>query len=385
MKKLLIITGFFLFLLATGCSNDSDSSNNDLGIVNTDPNCTQIVNIPDANFKAKLIAGGYGVCVTLDGHTVIDVNGDGEIQVCEAENVGSLTIDQSNINSIEGILQFRNIQTLSFKYNNISQPLDLTSLRRLVNVMLTDNEIPSLNVTGLSRLEYLTCDGNNLQTLNVGSLGSLKTLLCQFNQITNLNIQGADKLENLRIYQNNISTLNVRHLANLKQLYAQDNTLTNLNLSTLTNLQDVNCSANNLQSLDATGCVRLWDLECGQNNLHELKLSGCTNLTNLRCNINNLASLTFTGLDNLSYADCSGNHFVSLDIRDCVNMSYFNVSFNPNLQSLIVKNGSAASQGIDIYQCSSLMTICCDSVEQSEIMSDIQTFGYNCTVVTNCY
>lgn len=384
-KKLFIRMVSFLVLLFSGCSSDGDDSNSIPEIVHTDPNCSQIVNIPDATFKAKLVAGGFGICVNLDGSTVIDANGDGEIQVCEAENVGSLTIDQSSISSIEGILEFRNIETISFKYNNISEALDLTSLRRLVNVMLSDNDIPSVNVNGLSRLEYFACDGNNLQTLNVASLGSLKTLLCQFNQITNLNIQGAHNLVNLRVYQNNISALNVSHLSNLTQFYAQDNTLTNLNLSGLVNLQNVNCSSNNLQSIDATGCIHLWDMECGQNNLQELKLSGCTSLTNLHCGINNLTSLNFDGLDNLSYVDCSGNQFISLDIRDCAAISYFNVSFNPNLQSLIVKNGSTASQGINIYQCPSLFTICCDSIEQSEIMSDVQTFGYNCTVSTNCF
>jgi len=389
MKKILLLTTCFLFLVTAGCSNNGDGDGNEYisptPIVNTDPTCSRIVTIPDANFKAKLLAGGIETCVTLDGQTIVDTNGDGEIQVCEAENVGKLTIDQSDITSIQGILEFRNLQTLSFKYNDISQALDLTSLKRLVNVMLTNNAIPSLKVNGLNHLEYLACDGNTLQTLNVGSLPSLTTLLCEGNNITTLNIDGSNKLVNLRINQNNISTLNVSHLSNLQQLYVQDNLLTTLNLNGLAKLQDVNCSANNLQSLDARGCVRLWDLECGQNNLTDLKLSGCTNLTNFGCSINNLITLDFQGLSSLSYVDCSGNRFVTLDIRDCVVMNYFDVKFNPNLQSLIVKNGSAAPQGIDIYQCPSLSTICCDAVEQAEIMSDVQAMGYTCNVVTNCF
>ncbi|NNT71455.1 hypothetical protein HKT18_04410 [Flavobacterium sp. IMCC34852] len=372
----------FLSLLFIGCSDDGDSAPE---IVNTDPNCSRIVNIPDANFKAKLVAGGYLTCVNLDGSTTIDANGDGEIQVCEAEKVGSLTIDQADINSIEGILEFRNIQTLSFKYNNISEALDLRSLKRLVNVYLTDNEIPSLNVTGLKRLENLFCDGNNLQSLSVKSLTALKYLYCQHNEISNLNIEGAVNLTVLRIYQNNISTLNVSHLSDLLQLYTSDNLLTHLDLSGLTQLQHVICDSNNLQTLNASGCSSLWELECGQNNLTQLNLTGCTNLTTLSCISNNLTSLDFSDLIRLSYADCGGNQFVSIDIRDCVLMSYFDVSFNPNLQTLIVKNGSAATQGISIYQCPSLTNVCCDFEEQQEIIADIQTYGYNCTVVTNCF
>lgn len=384
MKISHLFSTCFLFVLTIGCSSDGNGDGTP-GIVTTDPNCSQIVNIPDANFKAKLLAGGVETGLTLDGSSELDANGDGEIQVCEAENIGKLTIDQSNINSIEGILQFRNIQSLSFKYNNISEALDLTSLKRLVLVMITGNNIPSLKVNGLTRLEYLACDGNNLQTLDVKSLGSLKTLHCENNQITNLNITGSRKIEVLRISHNNISTLNVSHLANLKQLYVSDNLLTNLNLNGLTQLLDVNCSVNDLQSLDATGCVRLSSLECGQNNLTQLNLSGCINLASLRCNHNNLPSLDFSGLTKLSYADCGNNHFVSIDIRDCVVMNYFDVSFNPNLQSLIVKNGSVAPQGIDIYLCPSLTTICCDAAEQAEIISEVQSFGYNCTVVTTCF
>lgn len=382
MKVSITLTACVLFQLFIGCSDDGDSAP---GIVNTDPNCSRIVNIPDANFKAKLVAGGYLTCVTLDGSTTIDENGDGEIQVCEAENVGSLTIDQADINSIEGILEFRNIQTLSFNYNNISDALDLRSLKRLVNVYLTNNEIPSLNVTGLKRLENLFCDGNNLQSLSVKSLTSLKYLYCQHNEISNLNIEGAVNLTVLRIYQNNISTLDVSHLSDLLQLYASDNLLTNLDLSGLTLLQNVNCDSNNLQTLNATGCVSLSDLDCGQNNLTQLNLSGCTNLSYLRCSNNNLTSIDFNGLPNLVIATCNGNKFVTIDIRNCVVMNSFDLSFNPNLQTLIVKNGSVAPQGINLYLCPSLTTICCDADEQQEIISDIQTYGYNCTVVTNCF
>lgn len=384
MKKIsLILVGCYGALLSVGCSGDGGGSTNE--IVHTDPNCSRIVSFSDANFKAKVVAGGFGTGVTLAGSTVLDTNGDGEIQVCEAENIASLTLDQSDISSVEGILEFRNLQTLSLKYNNINAPLDLSSLKRLVYVMLTGNHIPSLKVTGLNSLEYLTCDDNNLQTLSVNSLGALKTLYCSSNQITSLNIEGADKLEVLRIDHNSIAILEVSHLSNLKQLYTNDNLLTNLDVSDHALLQDINCSTNNLQSLDLRNCPNLFDVVCDQNRLTQLMLSGCTNLTNLRCSLNSLTSLDFSGLAGLSTADCSGNRFVSLDIRDCTVMNYFDLSFNPNLQSLIVKNGSVAPQGIDIYQCPSLVNICCDAAEQAEITSDVTSMGYNCTVVTNCF
>jgi Leucine-rich repeat (LRR) protein len=384
-KKIIGLTVFIFVQLIIGCSNSGEDGDGVFGIVNTDPNCNQIVNIPDANFKAKLLSGGYNVVRTLDGGTILDANGDGQIQVCEAENIGSLNVDQSDINSIEGILQFRNIQNLSFKYNNVSQPLDFTSLKRLSFLAATNNDIPSLNVTGLSKLEYLTCDDNKLQALNVASLKSLKTLYCELNQISNLNIQGSNKLEDLRIYHNKITELNVSSHANLKSLYTSDNLLTELNVSGLTNLLTLNCSSNQLLSLNATNCKNLFDIICNQNNIQELKISGCETLINLQCYLNKITSINLTGLTNLGFFNASGNKFVSVDIRDCPNMNYLDVSFNPNLQTLVLKNGTVAIQGINIYLCPSLSTICCDAIEQTEISANVQTYNYNCAVITNCF
>lgn len=375
-----ILASFFIFILFIGCSSDSASE-----IVSTDPNCTQIVNIPDANLKNKLVTGGFGIGLTLAGSTVLDANGDGEIQVCEAENIASLSLDQAEINSIEGILSFRNIQNISFKYNNISAPLDLSSLTRLTSIQLTGNNIPSLKVNGLNRLEYLDCNNNNLQTLNLSSLGLLKTVLCGFNQITSLNLENTKKIIDLRVEHNNIPQLNVSQLADLKFLYTNDNNLTALNISGLTNLLIVNCSVNQIQTLNATGCISLSDLECNQNIINNLTLSGCTNLGLLKCSLNNLTTINFNGLSNIYFIDCSENQFTTLDVRNCPFLNVMDASFNPNLQTLIIKNGSVAPQGINIYQCPSLATICCDPEEQTEINSSLQTFGYNCNVVTNCF
>ena len=69
----------------------------------------QIVNIPDANFKAALIAEG------------VDTNNDGEIQVNEAENVVNMDVSNSEISSLEGIQSFINLEEIVADYNNISE------------------------------------------------------------------------------------------------------------------------------------------------------------------------------------------------------------------------------------------------------------------------
>lgn len=82
----------------------------------------QIVNIPDANFKAKLLAANTSnnfIAKNLQGVNVaIDTNNDGEIQLSEAQNIGelsfagSLSYNMNTITSIIGIKSFTNLKKL---------------------------------------------------------------------------------------------------------------------------------------------------------------------------------------------------------------------------------------------------------------------------------
>lgn len=86
----------------------------------------QIVNIPDANFKNALV---NEIVADTDGDGAIDgpvdTNGDGEIQVTEAEAVFRLKVDDFNIASLQGIQSFTNLLELECSNNNISS-LDLS-------------------------------------------------------------------------------------------------------------------------------------------------------------------------------------------------------------------------------------------------------------------
>ncbi|MBB6332075.1 hypothetical protein HNP24_003067 [Chryseobacterium sediminis] len=60
----------------------------------------QVVNIPDNNFKAKLLSSSPSNTVAKDlngNYFSIDANGDGEIQQSEATNLSQLDISNSNI------------------------------------------------------------------------------------------------------------------------------------------------------------------------------------------------------------------------------------------------------------------------------------------------
>src|SRR4051812_28847580 len=79
----------------------------------------QIVNIPDANFKATLISLG------------IDANNDGEIQQAEANALIDLEIlNNQGITDLSGINSFINLHIINLSQNNVSV-LDVTGLTQL--------------------------------------------------------------------------------------------------------------------------------------------------------------------------------------------------------------------------------------------------------------
>ena len=78
----------------------------------------QIVDIPDPAFKAVLIEDG------------VDTNGDGEIQVSEADSVYSIVLNDENIESLIGIKEFSNLLALQCRKLSI-QELDVSLRGRL--------------------------------------------------------------------------------------------------------------------------------------------------------------------------------------------------------------------------------------------------------------
>ena len=83
---------------------------------------SQIINIPDTNFKNRLLAAdtSNGIARDQEGnYIVIDVNGNNEIEVSEALSVIDLYVDNRSIVSLEGIQYFTNLSLLDCSYNQI--------------------------------------------------------------------------------------------------------------------------------------------------------------------------------------------------------------------------------------------------------------------------
>ena len=200
----------------------------------------QIVHIPDANFKVALL-----------NHTpIINTNGDGEIQVSEAEAfTGKLLIPELKIADITGIEAFINISALDCQNNQLTS-LDVSSNIALTDLACNDNSLTSLNLSNNTALKKISCHRNNLINLDVSKNKFLQYLLCYNNKLTSLNLSSNTALRIISCDDNNLTNLDLSSNTALINISCDDNNLTNLDLSNSKFLQSIYCYSNSLTSLN---------------------------------------------------------------------------------------------------------------------------------------
>lgn len=373
---------------------------------------SQIVNIPDANFKNILInanSSNYVAKNLSDAFFKIDANDDGEIQYSEALQVSYLQLYNTNISNVIGIEYFTNLINLQCSYNNIND-VDLLSL---VNIQTIN-------------LSY-----NNLNQINTNTLINLTSLSCSNNNITSVDLTNNSNLLNINFDSNNLQTLDISNLNQLTVLTCNNNMLVNIDLPTATNLQSINCSNNLLTNMNFSNYVNLTSIDCFNNNFTSNDFSNLPNLNSLVCggfslnslNLNNLSGLSslhiyngiFTQLDINSLIQLSilevynCDNISQLDISNLVNLTNLNVTFCANLQSLDMSNNqnlfvvrinsnnglqnvnlkNGSIQDIDgmFFDTSlpNLSYFCADENEISILQSELNYFYYNNTISVNSY
>ena len=377
----------------------------------------QIVNIPDANFKAALIADG------------IDTSGDGEIQTFEAFVVNQLHIDNEGISNLIGLQSFVNVTSL-YCDNNAITFLDLSNNPNINYIKCSYNQLSFINVSNNIGLTDLLCDNNNLNGINVSnnpnltdlwifnnnltaldvsSCTNLSVLSCGFNLLTSLNLTANLNLTNLQCSNNQINNLNVSGLTNLNQLYCQFNQLPTLNLSGLTALQLINCNDNlitvlnisnnlnlttifcinnQLTSLNVVNYNNLQVLDCRYNQLISLSVSG-TNMFTLNCSFNPISNLDITGLNGVNMLGelyCNNTNITTLDLADTFEFIVVECKNNSQLETLFLKN-DVLQQSIDFDGNPNLSFICVDDnfTEINFYQGWANSYGYtNCNINSYC-
>jgi len=202
----------------------------------------QVVNIPDANFKAYLIA-----------NTAINTNADTEIQVSEATAfTGSINVSGQGIVDMTGIEAFVVLDYLKCNSNPLTS-LDVTQNVSLTFLHCYNMQLASLDVSNNILLTELSASSNQLTMLDVSANTALNILDCSSNSgLTSLNL--SNSISTIDAYNTALSSFNFSSNANLVQINVSNN-------SNLVSLNVANGNNSNFTFFDATNNAALTCIE----------------------------------------------------------------------------------------------------------------------------
>lgn len=335
----------------------------------------QIVNIPDPNLKAALIA-----------NTEINTNRDEEIQNSEAQIFsGELNVSELEISDMTGLEAFVSISKLDCSHNFLSN-LNVSSNIKLRRLYCNSNDLSSLSVSENKELIGLTCDWNDLESLDVSENKELSDLRFGWNNLESLDVSSNVALTNLYCRSNQIKSLDLSKNINLMYLDCENNQLSNLDVTSNKALSFLSCISNNLTNLDVSMNRDLKSLYFYSNLLSSLDVSSNPNLEALGCNSNQLSSLDVSSNTNLEFLSCTSNQLSGLDLTANNKLIYVLCSSN-QLSSFDIRNGNNSI--IEIFKAENNPSLLCINVDDVDYattnwknIDDGVSFSYNCGGVT---
>lgn len=227
--------------------------------------------VPDAAFRTRLINLG----AAQDA-----VPGDNYVEI-DNTRVG-LDLSGASINDLTGIKSF-------------------TFLYQLV---VSGNNLTSLDVSGMSNLGILECQYNQLTTLNLSTNTGLTQIWCYNNLINSLNLPTAPNLWGVWCYGNKLTTLNLNSNTNITDLFIQGNQLTSFNFAPFIKLKQTNVSTNKWTTLNFNSNPALVSLWCFSNTLlTDMTVKNGTNYNIINQDFRSNSKAPKIHVDNVEYAN----------------------------------------------------------------------------------
>lgn len=247
----------------------------------------------------------------------IDADGNGKITFEEAAAVKELQLGfdvkpESTVDcvtDITGLEYFTSLETLSLKYNSVS---DIKPIE------------------GISTLKVLILGENPISSINLDKLGELTDLRLYGTNISDIDLTKTPKLESLYLQRTNVSKVDLTPLQSLDQaLLNKCSSLTELkasNLPSITRIDAVECS---LKSFEISDCPSLRELHLNSNKLTSIKMTNLAMLMRLNVYDNQLTSIDVSNLPFLMWLFVYDNQISSIDLSANVPLREFRASNNP--------------------------------------------------------
>ncbi|MVO08154.1 T9SS type A sorting domain-containing protein [Flavobacterium sp. TP390] len=392
----------------------------------------QIVTIPDANFKSKLLSASSSnrIAKNLNGnYTRVDLDNNGEIDLNEAHQIKELDVSYSSISDLTGLESFSSLEILYARFNtittvDISQNINLKNCYissnqitsfdvsqnvNLVNLDLGYNHLTNIDLTQNTNLESLDIGGSVLNNIDISQNLALKYLNVNGTNISNLDVTQHLGLLNLSIAGNPITNINLQNNILLESLFINQNqVLTGIDLTYNTALKNLTLSNVPFNTFDLSTLTNLTNLYLVGDNLNTIDLSQNTALKLFKTSGNNFSTIDLTNNVNLEVLDISNNPIVNIDLSQntklneirAVNtlLTVFDLSYSnflrniqcydsPQLEYINIKNGmpSLPFYNLFIRNCPNLRYICCDEDQVNFVQQQINNAGYASVCNLNTY
>lgn len=199
--------------LSLSCSTDSvgpDSEDETLNNVVQEPATT---NIADMAFEQALIDLNFDEAL------------DGKVLNSRIETITNLILDDKEITDLTGILNFRDLENLSVRNNDL-RAINVSENKKLKFLWFEDNNISTLDVDGLALLEKVGADRNSLANIDVSSNTALQLLTLSENNLTAINVSTNTALTDFTVTDNPLDCIQVNQmqLDNIPTDWSKDET-----------------------------------------------------------------------------------------------------------------------------------------------------------------
>lgn len=247
----------------------------------------------------------------------IDADGDGKITFEEAAAVKELQLGfdlkpESTVDcvtDITGLEYFTSLETLSLKFNSVS---DIKPIE------------------GISTLKVLILGENPISSINLDKLGELTDLRLYGTNISDIDLTKTPKLESLYLQRTNVSKVDLTPLQSLDQaLLNKCSSLTELKASNLPSITRIDAVECNLKSFEISDCPSLRELHLNSNKLTSIKMTNLAMLMRLNVYDNQITSIDVSNLPLLMWLFVYDNQLTSIDLSANVPLREFRASNNP--------------------------------------------------------
>ena len=307
------------------------------------------IDIPDPTFKAYCIEN-------------FDYNKDGEITTSEASSIINIDVFSDNIETLQGIEYFKNLEWLSAYPKNdgnmsmgVGGGPDTGEWRDsgyYLNNTRVSGKIKAIDISKNLKLKGLNCSGNLIESLDLTNNTSLEFLNASYNlDLNDIKFSTGDiKIKELKLAATSIQEINLSNFTELERLEIHRGLgLKSLDISKNTKLKYIDVAKNLLNSIDVSNNSMLDFLDCCVNPISSIDLSNNTELT----------YLSF-GFSNVTDIDLSKNtKLKSLRFQNA-DLDKIDISMLPELQIINFGNYWRSSD-------SSILRIVCNDIKNIDL------------------